>query len=68
MILIEDHTMTVECRTSIKHCCFTLLMCMSVKWDSLSCSFTSTGISFLTNFLKIGFCVSISFCAEFIDD
>ena len=48
VILIgEDPTVTVKCRTAIKVMCLYLILCLSVMLDHLSCSFTS--ISFLTN-------------------
>ena len=46
MIIIEDPTVTVECRTQYNVCSFSLV-CSSIKFDDLSCSFTS--MSCLTN-------------------
>jgi len=43
-------TVTVKCKTAIKALFLYTNLCLSVKLDSLSCSFTS--ISFLTNQIK----------------
>jgi len=48
---IYNHTIVaVRCRTAIKALFLYFNLCLSVMFDSLSCSFTS--ISFLTNLLK----------------
>ena len=46
MLIIEDPTVTVKCRTEIKALLLNINMCLSVQLHILSCSFTS--ISFLT--------------------
>jgi hypothetical protein len=40
MLITEDLTLTVKCRTAIKVLYFTLILCLSVKLYSVSCSFT----------------------------
>ena len=40
MVLFEDPTVTVKCRTAIKELLFHFNLCLSVMFDSLSCSFT----------------------------
>jgi hypothetical protein len=47
MLIAEDPTVTVKCRTTIKVLFLYLLLYLSVKFISLSCRFTS--ISYLTN-------------------
>jgi len=47
MLIFEDPTVTVKCRTAIKELLFYFNLYLSVKLDSLSCLFTST--SFFTN-------------------
>jgi len=55
MLIIEDLTVTVKCRTAIKGLLLYFNLCLSLVLDSLSCSFTS--ISFLTtNVIKLGLC------------
>ena len=46
MLFIEDPTMIVKCRATLKVLFFYFNLCLSVKLDSLPCSFIS--ISFLT--------------------
>ena len=50
-IKIEDPIVTVKCRTAIKVLFLYRNLCLSVNFDSISCSFTS--ISFLTYLLQI---------------
>ena len=47
VLIVEDPTVTIKCRTAIKILFLYFNLCLSVKFDSLSCSFTS--ILFLTN-------------------
>jgi hypothetical protein len=49
MLIIEDLTVTVKCRTAITPLFLYFNLCLNVILDSLSCSFTS--ISFLTTFI-----------------
>ena len=51
VLIIEDPTVTVKCRTAIKVMFLYINSCLSIMIDRLSCSFTS--ISFLTNSLII---------------
>ena len=44
MFIIEDITVTVKCRTSIKNVFLYLDLCISVMSNSLSCSFTSISL------------------------
>ena len=41
MLIIEDPTVIMKCRTAIKALFFHFNVCLSVKLDGLSCSFTS---------------------------
>ena len=47
LLIVEEPTVTMKCRTAIKVMFLYLILCPSVMLDSLSCSFTSTAI--LTN-------------------
>jgi hypothetical protein len=51
MVIVEDHTVTVKCRTAIKGLFLYFSLCISVILDSLSCSYSLTSTSFLTNYL-----------------
>ena len=58
ILIVEDPTVTVKCRTAIKQCSCTNNLCLSVMLDSLSCSFTF--ITFLLIRVAIVFSFSIS--------
>ena len=47
ILIVEDSTVTVKCRTAIKALFLYFNSCLSVMFDSLSCSFIP--ISFLSN-------------------
>ena len=47
ILIVEDPTVTVKCRTTIKVLFIYFNWCLSVMLDSVSCSFTS--ILYLTN-------------------
>jgi len=49
MLIIEETTLTVKCRTAIKALLLYFNKCLSVIMDSHTCSFTSTCISFFTH-------------------
>jgi len=55
--IIEDPTMTVECRTAIKEIFLYFNVCPSVKLESFSYSFTS--ISFVTIYTVFTFIKNI---------
>jgi hypothetical protein len=42
MLTVEDPTVAVKCRTAIKVLFLSSNLCLSVKLDSLSCSFIKT--------------------------
>jgi hypothetical protein len=41
-MIIEDHTVTVKCRTAIKVLLLYFNLCLKCNMDNLSCSFSST--------------------------
>jgi hypothetical protein len=41
VLIVEDHIVTVKCRTAIKAAFLYLILCLSVMLDIFSCSFTS---------------------------
>ena len=51
MLIVEDPTVTVKCRTAIKVLFLYFNLCLSVMLNSLSCPFTS--ISVLTDYSYI---------------